>query len=311
MAKILVTGGAGYIGSILVPMFLQSGHEVVVLDNFMYEQTSLLECVSNPALAVIRGDARDADTVFRCLQGVHGIIPLAAIVGAPSCDKDRLLAETTNFEAIRMLLQLKRFEQWVIYPNTNSGYGLGQESKLCDEKTPLRPISLYGRTKVQAEKIVMESYNAIAFRLATVFGVSPRMRTDLMVNDFVRRALFDRFIVLFEARVRRNFVHVSDVARAFIFAVRNFNRMKNEVYNLGLAEANMSKWELCEEIKKQLPSFYFSEAPVGEDPDKRDYIVSNSKLETAGFRATTSLATGIAELIRSYAVLGNNLLGNV
>lgn len=309
--RILVTGGAGYIGSILVPTLLNIGHEVVVVDNFMYNQTSLLDCCNDKKLTIIRGDARDKGLISRVIENVDAIFPLACYTGAPLCSKDPAGAETTNLNAIKMLLELRKNDQVIIFPTTNSGYGVGQKDKYCTEETPLNPISLYGRLKVDAEKAILDSGNSITLRLATVFGISPRMRLDLLVNDFTYRAVNDRFLVLFESHFKRNFVHVRDVAKAFIHSLDNFDKMKDETYNVGLSEANISKWKLCEEIKKQVPDFYFVEAEIGEDLDKRDYIVSNEKIESTGFKPENSLQQGIEELIKGYQVIRRNQYSNI
>lgn len=309
--RILVTGGAGYIGSILVPTLLGIGHEVVVVDNFMYNQTSLLDCCNNKKLEIIRGDARDKGLISRVIENVEAIFPLACYTGAPLCSKDPVGAETTNLDAIKMLLQLRKKDQIIIFPTTNSGYGVGQKDKYCTEETPLNPISLYGRLKVDAEKAILDAGNSITLRLATVFGISPRMRLDLLVNDFTYRAVTDRYMVLFESHFKRNFVHVRDVAKAFIHCLDNFDKMKDETYNVGLSEANISKWELCEEIKKQVPDFYFVEAEIGEDLDKRDYVVSNEKIEATGFKPDYSLQRGIEELIKGYQVIKRNQYSNI
>lgn len=314
--RILVTGGAGYIGSVLVPLLLARGKQVIVLDNFMYNQNSLLDCCHNKNLTIIRGDTRDeklVDKIYKEYHPVEYVIPLAAIVGAPACDKDPVTATTVNIGGV-----IEVSEKWnenkavrVIYPNTNSGYGIGQEGIYCTEESPLKPISLYGRLKVEAEKAVLELGHSIVLRLATVFGVSPRMRLDLLVNDFVYRAITDRFVVLFEPHFKRNYIHVLDVAKAFIHCIDNFEKMRGQIYNIGLSEANLSKWELCQEIKKQVPDFYFVEAEIGEDPDKRNYIVSNAKIEATGFKARISLEEGIAELIRGYQIIKNNKFSNI
>src|SRR5437867_386379 len=309
--SILVTGGAGYLGSTMVPALLAEGHRVTVLDNFMFGQASLNHICLDPKFDVRRGDARDPETLKPLLRSADLIIPLAALVGAPICDNDKTGAETTNREAILTLLKLTSSEQRIIMPITNSGYGIGEKGKFCTEDTPLRPVSLYGRTKVEAEKAVLDRGNSISFRLATVFGVSPRMRVDLLVNDFVYRAVNDRAIVLFEAHFKRNYIHVRDVARVFLHGIDNFERMRDKPYNVGLSDANLSKLELCIQIRKHLPNFVVLEAPIGEDMDKRDYIVSNERIESMGFRPRHSLDDGIQELIKGYRMLRNSRYGNV
>ena len=309
--KILVTGGAGYLGSILVPRLLEEGHQVVVVDNFMYRQTSLLDCCGHPDLKIIRGDTRDKALIAECMKDAEAIFPLACLTGAPLCAREPRAAREIILEAAQMILSLRSKDQRIIYPTTNSGYGVGEKGIYCTEETPLRPVSLYGKLKVETEKAILDAGNSITLRLATAFGISPRMRLDLLVNDFTYRAVYDRFIVLFEANFKRNFIHVRDVAAAFIHALNNFDRMKNEPYNVGLSDANLSKWELCEEIKKYVPEFYFVESPIGEDPDKRDYIVSNEKIEKTGFRQAVSLGMGIQELIKGYQVIKRNEYANV
>lgn len=311
MTKILITGGAGYIGSVLTPELLKLGHEVTVIDNFMYNQTSLLDCAHYENLSIVRGDVRDEKLVKNAMAGKDFIIPLACIVGAPACDRDPIKARGTNLEAIELIIKLRKPNQKIIFPNTNSGYGIGKKGIHCDEKTPLNPISLYGKLKVEAERKLLKSGNAITLRLATVFGISPRMRLDLLVNDFVYRAVNDGFIVLFEADFKRNYIHIRDVARAFIHAMDNFEKMKNEPYNVGLSDANLSKRELCQEIKKQVPKLVFLESKIGEDPDKRDYIVSNEKIEKTGFKPKVSLRKGIAELIKGYNIIKRNNFSNI
>jgi len=309
--NILVTGGAGYLGSILVPKLLELGHRVTVVDTFMFKQNSLLDCCANDRFSVVRGDAREESVMKPLLKDADYIIPLAALVGAPLCERDKIGTITTNRDAILMLARLASKEQRFIYPNTNSGYGIGQKGVYCTEESPLNPISLYGKTKVEVEKALLDRGNAISLRLATVFGMSPRMRIDLLVNDFTYRAVKDRFVVIFEGHFKRNYIHVRDVARGFIHAIDNFDSMKNEPYNLGLSDANLSKLELCSKIKEQVPNFTYIEAPVGEDPDKRDYIVSNEKIERTGFRPAHSLEMGIKELIKGYRIITNSIYSNV
>jgi nucleoside-diphosphate-sugar epimerase len=308
---IVVTGGAGYLGSILVPELLKLNNRVTVLDNFMYQQNSLLDCCANENFQVVRGDVRDEQVLKKLLKKADYIIPLAALVGAPLCNRDRVGAETINREAIALLAKCASQQQRIIMPTTNSGYGIGQKGIECTEETPINPISLYGITKMAAEKAVLDRGNGVSLRLATVFGTSPRMRIDLLVNDFTYRAVNDRFIVVFEGHFKRNFVHIRDVARAFIHVMDNFETMKDQPYNVGLSEANLSKLELCAKIKEQILDFVFMEAPVGEDPDKRDYIVSNAKIEKTGFKPAHSLEMGIRELIKGYRIANNNRFGNV
>ena len=274
--KILVTGGAGYLGSVMVPLFLHSGHRVTVLDNFMYTQTGLAGVCHHPRFDVVEGAARVQETVKPLLKDADIIIPLAALVGAPICDKQ---------------------------PNTNCGYGIGESGKLCTEETPLNPISLYGRDKVAAETAVLEHDNALSFRLATVFGMSPRPRIDLLVNDFVYQAVTKGKLVLFESHFKRNYIHIRDVARAFLHAFDYFETMKGGPYNVGLSDANLSKKELCEKIQEHVPGFTFDEDAIGKDPDKRDYIVSTEKIEATGFKPQYSLDDGIRELIKGYRIL--------
>lgn len=309
--SVLVTGGAGYLGSILVPELLKLGHSVTVLDNFMFQQNSLLECCAYENFDVVRGDARDENILKTLLQKVDYIIPLAALVGAPLCSRDKIGTITTIRDAVASVVKLSSKEQRIIIPTTNSGYGIGQKGVYCTEETPLKPISLYGKAKVEAEKIVLDKGNSISFRLATVFGMSPRMRIDLLVNDFTYRAVKDRFVVIFEGHFKRNYVHIRDVARAFIHAVDNFDTMKNEPYNVGLSDANLSKLELCVKIKEQVHDFVYLESPVGEDPDKRDYIVSNEKIEKTGFKPIFSLEMGIKELIKGYKIITNSRYSNI
>lgn len=310
-SSILVTGGAGYLGSVLVPELLAAGHQVTVLDNFMYLQNSLAQLCAHPDFDVVNGDSRSEETLKPLVAKADVVIPLAALVGAPLCKKDPVGATTTNRDAIATLCRMLSPAQRVVMPITNSGYGVGEKGKLCTEETPLRPVSLYGIDKVAAEKIVLARENSISLRLATVFGMAPRMRIDLLVNDFVHRAVNDRFIVLFEAHFKRNYIHIRDVARAFLHAMDHFETMKGGPYNVGLSDANLSKAELCERIKMQIPGLVYVEAAVGEDPDKRDYIVSNAKIEATGYRPAYSLDDGIGELVKGYRMIRNGVYGNV
>jgi nucleoside-diphosphate-sugar epimerase len=311
MADVLVTGGAGYLGSVMVPALLEAGHRVTVVDNFLYRQNSLAASCADPNFTVINGDVRDESLMRGVLAKADIVIPLAAIVGAPACDRDPVAATSTNKDAITSMLRMLDPAQWLLMPITNSGYGIGEAGKVCTEESPLRPISRYGIDKVEAEKAVLERENAISFRLATVFGMAPRMRIDLLVNDFVYRAVTDRFIVLFEGHFKRNYLHVRDVARAFLHGIEHFVSMRGRPYNVGLSDANLSKIELCERIAAQLPNFVFSEASIGEDVDKRDYIVSNARIEATGFSTKHSLDAGIAELIKGYRMIRNTVYGNV
>ena len=303
--SVLVTGGAGYLGSILTPELLAAGHRVTVLDNFMYSQNSLAHLCANPDFDVANGDARAPDTLSPLVSKADVVIPLAAMVGAPLCNRDPIAATTTNRDAIATLCKMLSPSQRIVMPTTNSGYGIGEPGKFCTEETPLRPVSLYGRDKVAAEQIVLGRENAISLRLATVFGMSPRMRIDLLVNDFVHRAVTDRFVVLFEAHFKRNYLHIRDVARAFLHAIDNFDDMRGSAYNVGLSDANLSKAELCERIKAHVAEFVYLEAPIGGDPDKRDYIVSNARIEATGYRTKYSLDDGIRELIKGFRMIRN------
>ena len=309
--NILVTGAAGYIGSVLTPYLLQQGHRVIALDVFRSGAPSLMACVADPNFTCIRGDVREPELMKSVLKDVDVIIPLAAVVGAPACSQDPTAARTVNLDAIELLVQLAGKQQRILYPTTNSGYGIGGKGKPCTEDSPLRPISLYGRTKVDAEKAILDRGNCITFRLATIFGTSPRMRLDLLVNDFTWRAVTDRFVVLFEAHFKRNYMHVRDVARVFQHGLEKFELMKDKPFNAGLSDANLSKLELCQAIQKHVPTFSFTEAKVGEDPDKRDYMVSNARLEATGFRPTYSLDDGIRELIRAYQMIRNSRFSNI
>lgn len=309
--NILVTGGAGYLGSILCEQLLNKGYKVTVLDNLLYRQKSLFHLMANPNFEFIFGDARNKDTLSKNLKNVDLIIPLAAIVGAPACDRDPQLATSVNFEAIKLLNNLRSKDQKIIYPTTNSGYGTKSGDVFCTEETPLEPISLYGRTKTDAEAELLSSENTISLRLATVFGTSPRMRIDLLVNHFVYVALKDGYIVIFEKDFKRNYIHIRDVADCFLHCIDNFEKMKGRPYNLGLDEANLSKEELARKIKEYIPNFYIHFALIGSDPDKRNYIVSNQRLREAGFEAKHSVDKGIKELIKGYQMLHREEFKNV
>ena len=309
--KILVTGGAGYLGSTLVPDLLSLGHEVKVLDNFMFKQNSLNHVCFHPHFSVVKGDIRVKSTILPLMKEAEVIIPLAALVGAPICNLDPVGASTINHDAIMLMLKHLSNDQIVLMPTTNSAYGTGDENNYCTEDSPLRPISQYAIEKVEIEKELMEHPNAISFRLATVFGMSPRMRVDLLVNDFTHRAVNDRFVVLFESHFKRNYIHVRDVSRVFQHALHKLEKMNGQIYNVGLSDANVSKKELCEQIQKQVRGFIFIEAPVGKDPDQRNYIVSNEKVEATGFKPEFSLERGIADLIKGYTMIRNTRYGNV
>jgi len=309
--QILVTGGAGYLGSTMVPELLAAGHRVTVLDNFMYDQNSLAHVCNHSGFEVMRGDVRNESAVLPLLRKADIIIPLAAYVGAPLCARDPVGASTTNHDAIVTMLKHVSKHQRILMPTTNSAYGTGDVNNFCTEESPLKPMSLYAIEKVKVEKELMQHPNATSFRLATVFGMSPRMRIDLLVNDFTYRAVHDRFVVLFEANFKRNYIHVRDIARAFLHGIDNFEKTNGQIFNVGLSEANVSKKELCQVIQKQIPEFTFIEAPIGKDPDQRNYIVSNAKIEATGYKPRVSLDAGIGELIKGYAMIRNSRYGNV
>ncbi len=309
--RILITGGAGYIGSILTGKLLEKGHQLNIIDNFMYSQNSLSNYFSSKNLEVINADVRDESIMKETVKKVDAIIPLAAIVGAPACLQDPFLATSINKESVKSLLRMVSDEQLILMPTTNSAYGTGNSNNFCDESSPLNPLSQYAREKVEVEEMLMSRDNSISLRLATVFGMSPRMRLDLLVNEFVLRAVKDGFLILFESHFKRNYIHVRDVANAFSLILDNVDNFNNEIFNVGLSEANISKYELCELIKQKISTFYFVEAEVGSDPDKRNYIVSNKKIEDRGFKPQFSLSEGIDELIMGLKTLNTKLHTNI
>lgn len=308
---ILVTGGAGYLGSVLSERLLEAGHTVTVIDNLMYGQHSLSHLCHNPRFNFVLADARDEAAIRGLVKKADVVIPLAAVVGAPACDRDPWLARAVNLDAVRLINRLRSPSQLVVFATTNSGYGAKSGDTHCTEETPLEPISLYGQTKVQAETAVLDSPNAISLRLATVFGMSPRMRLDLLVNHFVYAAVTDGYIVIFEKNFKRNYIHIRDVADCFVHCVENSDRMVGRPYNAGLDSANLSKEELAQKVKGHVPNFYFHFAQLGSDPDKRNYIVSNQRLREAGFEARRSLDEGIRELLKGYRMRGRDPLKNV
>ena len=309
--KVLVTGAAGYLGSTLCEHLLDRGHSVMALDNLMYNQHSLFHLCHHQRFEFTFGDARDEQTMAGLVKKADVIIPLAAIVGATACDRDPWRTEEINVGAVKLVNKLRSPQQLVVLPNTNSGYGTQTGESFCTEDTPLEPITLYGRTKVDAEKIMLDSPNAITLRLATVFGMSPRMRLDLLVNHFTYTAVFDGYICIFEKDFKRNYVHVRDVADTFLHCIDHADRMIGKPYNVGLDEANLSKEELALLVKEYVPRFYIHFAPIGQDPDKRNYIVSNQRLREAGFEARRTIDDGIKELLKGYRMLGRQAFKNV
>lgn len=309
--RVLVTGGAGYLGSVVCEQLLAAGHTVTVIDNLMYGQNSLFHLCAHPSFDFIRGDVRDESCIKPNIKNSDIIIPLAAIVGAPACDRDPWLTQSVNFEAIRLINRLRSSKQLVIFPNTNSGYGTKTGAAFCTEETPLEPITLYGKTKMQAESELLNSPNTITLRLATVFGMSPRMRLDLMVNHFVYAAITDGYLVIFEKDFKRNFVHIRDIADCFLHCIKNAGRMSGRAYNVGLDSANLSKGELALKVKEHVHSLFVHFSEIGSDPDKRNYLVSNQRLREAGFEAKRSLDDGIIELLKGYRMLPRSVFNNV
>ena len=307
---LLITGGAGYVGSVLTMMALEQGHHVTVLDDLSFQQDSLLAVAHHQRFDFVHGDAGDPRVLGPALERADAVIPLAALVGAPVCELEPARATAVNLEAIRTLLELRSAEQRVLFANTNSGYG-SQPDAICTEETPFAPLSLYGRTKVEAEHLVLAARGGVAFRLATAFGASLRMRFDLLVNDFVEQAWRNGVLVLFESGFRRNFIHVRDIARAFLFALEHFDAMQGQTFNLGLSDANLTKLELAEKIREQVPRLKILESATGVDPDRRDYLVSNAKIEALGWRPEHSLEDGIAELLKICRMLPRRPYRNI
>ncbi|MDT7041678.1 NAD(P)-dependent oxidoreductase [Candidatus Nitronereus thalassa] len=309
--KVLVTGGAGYLGSVLCEHLLKAEYEVTVIDNLLYQQHSLFHLCANPKFEFVCGDARNKELMRSNIKDTDVIIPLAAIVGAPACDRDPCLAKSVNLEAIQLLLKMRSPTQLIIFPTTNSGYGTQSGESFCTEDTPLEPISLYGKTKVQAEQELLNAPNVVTLRLATVFGMSARMRLDLLVNNFVYQAFISGYLVIFEKDFKRNFIHIRDVAECMVHCMKNSSQMVGRPYNAGLDSANISKEELAKLIQAHIPNFYVHYASIGSDPDKRNYIVSNQRLREAGFQAHRSLDEGILELLKGFRMMGRLHLGNV
>lgn len=310
MARVLVTGGAGYLGSILCERLLDAGFHVTVVDNLIYGQYSLFHLCGSPCFEFIFGDARDETLIRSLLRQADVLIPLAAIVGAAACDRDPGLARSVNLEAIRLLNRLRSSGQLLVFPTTNSGYGTKSGHMFCTEDTPLEPISLYGRTKALAESDLLATAGVISLRLATVFGMSPRTRLDLLVNHFVYAAVTPGYIVVFEKDFKRNYVHIRDVADCFVHSIEHADRMAGHAYNVGLDSANLSKEELALQIKKHVPNFFIHFSPIGSDPDQRNYIVSNQKLREAGFEARRTLDEGIRELLKGYRMMHSTTFQN-
>lgn len=301
--KVLITGGAGYIGSILTKKLLDRGYEVTVYDNLMYKQLSLVHFINDPKFTFVQGDVTNYDKLGQYVSKADVIFPLAAIVGFPACEQNPKLAWDVNFMQQVAIKDKTNTAHMVVFPTTNSGYGIGQEGIYCDEDTPLNPISVYGQTKVKAEEMWLKTGRAVTLRFATCFGISPRMRLDLLVNDFTYKALTDRYLVLFEKDFKRNFLHVADAANAFLFVIDHYADCVGKCFNVGLSDANLSKLELAKQIQQHIPTLDIFESKSGTDPDKRNYIVSNARFEGLGWRPEHNLDTGITELIRAYQLL--------
>ena len=310
MKKILITGGAGYIGSKLVTRLIGLNYKVTVIDVLKFSSNSLNHLFKSKNFIFVRGDVRNKALMKKLIKKNEFIVPLAALVGAPLCEKNKKEAISVNLESIKYLMKNVKRKNKVIYLTTNSGYGVGERNKYCDEKSPLNPISLYGKTKVQAEKIVMKNTNSIGFRLATVFGYSYRMRTDLLVNNFVYRSVKFKKLKIFEPHFRRNYIHIDDVVDGILYSINNFRKLKSEIYNLGLSSANLTKIMLAKKIKKQIPSLKINIIKNVKDPDQRDYFVSNKKIEKKGFKAKVSLDQGIEELITIFNTDNRNIINN-
>ena len=299
--RVLITGGAGYLGSVLCQLLLQENYRVTVLDNIMYKQTSLLHLCNEKNFTFVKGDVTDKH-LLQVLTNEHDtIIPLAAIVGAPACDANKELATAINFTQIKNIVDVLRDDQKLLMPNTNSQYG--SSDKVITEESPFNPLSHYAVTKCEAENYIMQNKNGICLRLATVFGASPRMRTDLLVNDFTYRALTDGVLVLFQSHFKRNYIHVKDIALTFLFCIENYDKLRGEVFNVGLSDANLNKLELAETIKRYITSLVIIENDFASDFDNRNYIVSNEKLESYGWKPKYSIDDGIKELLKAYKMV--------
>jgi len=310
MKKILITGGAGYIGSKLVTKLLDMNFKVTVIDVLKFSSKSLNHLFNNKNFELINADVRNKKIMRNLIKKNEFIIPLAALVGAPLCEKNKKEAISVNLDSIKDLMKNVTRKNKIIYLTTNSGYGVGEKNKYCDENSPLNPISLYGRTKVEAEKIILKSQNSIGFRLATVFGYSYRMRTDLLVNNFVFNSLKDKKLEIFEPHFRRNYIHVDDVVDGIIYSIKHFNKMKSNIYNLGLSSANLTKFMLAKKIQKQLKYLKIKIIKDQKDPDQRDYYVSNKKIERMGFKAKVKIEDGIGELINVFTHSKENIINN-